>query len=107
MSLLLEWIWQRYGDACKNILITENGWSMPEGDLNDNDRILYMKNYLMNILTMRERLNVTHYFIWSLIDNFEWSSGYKEKYGLLSVNRNTWERTWKKSAFWIRNLLAP
>ena len=107
MSLLLEWMWRRYGDSCKNVLITENGWSMPEGDLDDDDRILYLKNYLMNVLTMRERLNITHYFIWSLIDNFEWNSGYREKYGLLSVDRATKERTWKQSAFWVRNLLAP
>ena len=106
MSLLLEWIWERYGTQCRQVMITENGFSMNYPDMDDTNRILYLKNYFMNVFDNKERLNITHYFIWSLLDNFEWASGYTEKYGLIHVDFETLKRTWKKSAYWVQNLLV-
>ncbi|MGE0045501.1 MAG: family 1 glycosylhydrolase [Hyphomonadaceae bacterium] len=47
---------------------------------------------------------ISGYFHWSLIDNWEWAEGYRSKFGLVAMNRETGQRTPKASYFWFREL---
>ena len=53
-----------------------------------------------------ESVDLRGYYVWSLMDNFEWSGGYKQQFGLLHVDRETQERTKKASFHWLREVLA-
>ncbi|MFX1497740.1 MAG: GH1 family beta-glucosidase [Promethearchaeota archaeon] len=93
------------------IYITENGIACKDnksvdGIIKDNDRINYLKTYLEAIhQAINDGVKVKGYFVWSLIDNFEWVYGYSKTFGLIHINYNTLERTWKKSAYWYRDLI--
>ena len=50
--------------------------------------------------------DVRGYFVWSLMDNFEWGYGYDRRFGIIRVDYDTQERTWKDSAHWYRRLAA-
>ena len=50
-------------------------------------------------------MDVRGYFLWSLMDNFEWEHGYDMRFGIIRVDFTTLERTWKKSAYWYRDLI--
>ena len=77
------------------VLVTENGVAAE----NDERRIEYIKRAIAGVQRCREdRVDVRGYFYWSLLDNFEWVSGYGPKFGLVSVNRETQARTIKPSA---------
>ena len=52
-----------------------------------------------------ESVDLRGYYVWSLMDNFEWSAGYKQQFGLLHVDRETQERTRKASFYWLREVL--
>jgi beta-glucosidase len=51
-------------------------------------------------------VDVRGYFVWSLLDNFEWADGYSKRFGIVYVDYETQRRTLKDSAFWYRDLLA-
>ena len=51
-------------------------------------------------------VNVRGYFVWSLLDNFEWEFGYRRRFGLIHVDFATQQRTWKRSAAWYRDVIA-
>ncbi|XP_075985586.1 myrosinase 1-like [Anticarsia gemmatalis] len=88
----LHWINSTYG--VKDILITENGLPTVEKDLNDFTRLTYIKSNLEQILlAIDDGINVMGYTAWSLMDNFEWSSGYLVSYGLYSVDFTSPNRT--------------
>lgn len=71
---MYRWIKNEYNNP--NVIITENGWS-DEGQVNDTGRIDYMRDHLNAILEARELdCQVIGYAHWSIIDNFEWGSGY-------------------------------
>ena len=53
-----------------------------------------------------ESIELRGYYVWSLLDNFEWSAGYKQQFGLIHVDRDTMARTPKASYYWIRELMA-
>lgn len=94
----------------KNILITENGASFLDepinGKVKDEERIHFLKSYLLQVQrAVGEGLPVTGYFIWSLTDNFEWTEGYRQRFGLVYVNFKTQQRTIKDSGFWYRDFL--
>ncbi|XP_023289585.1 myrosinase 1-like, partial [Orussus abietinus] len=85
------------------IYITENGMS-DLGDTNDPDRIQFFHDYIKSMLLAinDHHVNVKRYYLWSILDNFEWERGYSERFGIVHVdfedpNR---KRTWKKSAYW-------
>nr|DAD17796.1 TPA_asm: hypothetical protein HUJ06_019259 [Nelumbo nucifera]DAD17797.1 TPA_asm: hypothetical protein HUJ06_019260 [Nelumbo nucifera] len=70
-------------------------------------RVEYLKSYLASVnLAMKHGADVRGYFIWSLIDNFEWLYGYTLRFGIYYVDYNTLERTPKLSAIWYRQFLA-
>ncbi|KAE9546881.1 hypothetical protein FO519_009907, partial [Halicephalobus sp. NKZ332] len=85
------------------IMITENGCMDSEGeDLNDVTRVHYLRGHLMTISQAKnvDKVNITGYTVWSLMDNFEWLDGYTTKFGIHRVDFNDPERkrTQKQSA---------
>ncbi|KAH0999514.1 hypothetical protein HUJ05_013325 [Dendroctonus ponderosae] len=105
---LLNYIQEKYNPG--EIVITENGWSTVPGILNDEDRVTYLKGYLSNILdaVVEDGINVTGYTLWSLLDNFEWSQGYTQRFGIVDVDFESPNRTrtYKSSAEWYKRLIA-
>src|SRR3990167_3664004 len=93
------------------IFITENGFASPDavvdGKVVDPRRIDYMRTHLQALLAaMAAGVNVQGFFYWSLMDNFEWDSGYDKRFGLFHVDYATQVRTAKDSAHWYRALIA-
>jgi beta-glucosidase len=96
----------------KSIYITENGASAtdtltPEGKVLDIGRVMYLRNYL----TQRQRaaaegVPVRGYFLWSFLDNYEWSDGYQMRFGIHYVDFATQKRTPKLSAEFYREVIA-
>ena len=92
------------------IYVTENGVTEPGEDeytfvFNDTFRIKYISDYLNNIMkAKRDGINVNGYFVWSLMDNFEWAHGYNKRFGLYFVDYNdeNLKRIPKKSALWFK-----
>ena len=90
----------------KSIYITENGTSgsdqPADGTVYDVDRIMYLRNYLTHLQrATSEGVPVLGYFLWSLMDNFEWSDGFEQRFGLYHVDFDTKRRTPKLSASFI------
>lgn len=80
----------------KPIYVTENGI----GTDDDTRRIAYTDRALASVRAcMDEGIDVRGYIHWSLLDNFEWVYGYKQRFGLVSVDRTTFKRTPKPSAY--------
>ncbi len=96
----------------KAIFITENGCSaddkvLPGGHVDDGDRIEYLRSYLTELQrATSEGFPVQGYFLWSLMDNFEWADGYTNPFGVHHVDYATQTRTPKLSALWYRQLIA-
>ncbi|WP_433973762.1 GH1 family beta-glucosidase [Tunturiibacter lichenicola] len=96
----------------KEIYITENGASStdiltPDGHVYDSDRIMYLRNYLTQLHRgVSEGVPVRGYFLWSLMDNFEWADGYAYRFGIHYVDFATQKRTPKMSAHFYREVIA-
>ncbi|MEU9830993.1 GH1 family beta-glucosidase [Streptosporangium sp. NPDC048047] len=93
-------------------MITENGAAFPDpvaadGRVHDADRIDYLHRHLAAVSeAIAGGADVRGYFVWSLMDNFEWAHGYAKRFGIVRVDRETMERTWKDSAHWYRDVVA-
>ncbi|MFZ6758677.1 GH1 family beta-glucosidase [Undibacterium sp. Ji50W] len=92
------------------VYITENGMAVADqivdGKINDQVRINYVQWHLQAVqAAIAAGVNVQGYFYWSLLDNFEWNSGYEKRFGLVHVDYATQKRTLKESAHWYRNLI--
>jgi beta-glucosidase len=96
----------------KPIVITENGlscrdWVSVDGAVHDPGRIDFMTRYLRELhRAIQAGVRVDGYFHWSIMDNFEWSEGYKERFGLIHVDYATQKRTLKDSALWYAKVIA-
>ena len=106
---LLKWIAERYDNP--PIFITENGCAfddiLVEGAVHDEERLAFFQGYLSAIHEAIEQgVNLKGYFIWSLMDNFEWASGYSKKFGITYINEKTLKRIPKNSALWYKNVIA-
>ncbi|MGR6917252.1 GH1 family beta-glucosidase [[Actinomadura] parvosata] len=94
------------------LMITENGAAFPDpvgedGVVHDADRIDYLHRHLTAVSeAIAGGADVRGYFVWSLMDNFEWAHGYAKRFGIVRVDRETMERTWKDSAHWYREVVA-
>lgn len=103
---LLVWIKKEYNNPL--VYITENGYA-DKGDIDDKDRIKYLKDYMKSILQAiyLDDCNVNAYTVWSLMDNMEWREGYVPKFGLFSVDFDSPEknRTARKSASFYENVI--
>ncbi|MEV0230522.1 GH1 family beta-glucosidase [Nonomuraea sp. NPDC050786] len=102
---LLTGLKKRYGAALPPVLITENGCST-EDTLEDDARIEFLDGHLAAMRrAMAEGVDVRGYFVWSLLDNFEWAEGYHQRFGLVRVDFETQRRTPKASYRWLRDFL--
>lgn len=103
-----KWVHERYGLP---IVITENGmaghdWVNLDGRVPDAPRIDYVTRYLRELRrAMAEGVSVEGYFLWSLLDNFEWAEGYRYRFGLVHVDFVTQQRTLKDSARWYGEVI--
>lgn len=90
------------------LLITENGAAYDDvepiaGVVEDPRRVTYLQEHLRVVLELAdEGVDVRGYFIWSLLDNFEWADGYAPRFGVVHVDFTTLARTPKRSAHWLR-----
>ena len=117
--------WEVYPDAIYEVLtrlhgeydtppiyVTENGAAFADvraadGSVDDPERIVYLAGYVDAVArAMAEGVPVRGYFVWSLLDNFEWSYGYTQRFGLIYVDFETLERVPKSSFEWYRGLAA-
>ena len=92
------------------IYITENGAAVDDhvidGVVDDEQRYRYYQNHLSSVdQAIRKGVDIRGYFAWSLLDNFEWSEGYKMRFGIVYVDYKTQKRTPKRSALWFKEFL--
>lgn len=94
------------------IYITENGAAFKDevsadGKVHDPRRLDYLKHHLIQTrLAMQDGVDVRGYFVWSLLDNFEWAYGFTKRFGIVRVNFETQERTIKDSGEWYSQVIA-
>ena len=105
---LLQWIDQRYDHP--EIIITENGAAFDDklenGKIHDQNRIDFYAGYLNAVHhAIEKNVNIQGYFAWSLMDNFEWASGYSKRFGLHYVDFETLSRIPKESAIWYSEVI--
>lgn len=104
-----KFLYERYH---KPIYITENGVSCLDtialdGEIHDSGRIDFETRYLRQLQkAIEDGADIRGYFYWSLMDNFEWSEGYSQRFGLAYVDYRTGERILKDSAKWYRQVIA-
>ena len=118
-----DWAWEIHPETLLRLLkhidhkapgidlyITENGIGLPdelvEGVVDDQKRIEFVTEHLLAIhQAIEEDCPVKGYYMWSLMDNFSWINGYKKRYGFLHIDRETMQRTAKRSAYWFRDII--
>ncbi|GLV13869.1 beta-glucosidase [Alicyclobacillus hesperidum] len=116
--------WEVYPDALYDLLhrlqkdytdlpiyITENGAAsadvVEDGNVHDADRIAYLHQHLEAARKfISEGGNLKGYYLWSLLDNFEWAFGYTKRFGIIYVDYDTQERIPKDSFEWYRQVIA-
>ena len=85
------------------VLVTESGLATEV----DAERIAYLDEALRGLhRAIADGVDVRGYFVWSLLDNFEWNEGYRPQLGLFEVDRTTFERRPKPSAAWYADVVA-
>ncbi|KAK9077507.1 hypothetical protein SSX86_005844 [Deinandra increscens subsp. villosa] len=112
MEEIVNLIKLRYNN--KPMFITENGYSSPDLKeqrvsklLNDVKRVEFHESYLASLAkSMRDGADVRGYFVWSLMDSYEWLEGYNVRFGLYYVDRQTLTRVPKLSARWYKKFLT-
>jgi beta-glucosidase len=94
------------------IFVTENGaaYDDPEpidGVVEDPARVDYIRDHVAAVeRAIADGVDVRGYYVWSLLDNFEWEYGYDKRFGIVAVDYETQRRTPKRSALWYRDLIA-
>ncbi|MFC8906908.1 GH1 family beta-glucosidase, partial [Micromonospora sp. NPDC057140] len=95
------------------LMITENGAAFddvvtPDGRVHDDRRLDYLYRHVDAVgAAMDAGADVRGYFVWSLLDNFEWGYGYDRRFGIIRVDYDTQERIWKDSAHWLSLIPRP
>ncbi|KOU07387.1 beta-glucosidase [Streptomyces sp. NRRL F-5755] len=104
LTELLTGFRDRYGERLPPVVITENGCSY-EG-VEDRERIIFLDAHIRAVHdAVTAGVDVRGYFVWSLLDNFEWAEGYARRFGLVHVDYGTLARTPKASYHWLRDAL--
>ncbi len=94
------------------LMVTENGAAFRDGpdeagNVHDVERIAYLRDHIAAVGRARQAgAEVIGYFLWSLMDNFEWAFGYSKRFGIVRVDYRTLARTPKASFDWYRDLIA-
>jgi beta-glucosidase len=99
---------ERYGLP---LVVTENGMANADdlcgGAIDDEARIEFLNRYLYEYArAIADGVPCIGYFMWSLLDNFEWAEGYSKRFGMIHVDYETQQRTLKQSAHWYRGVIA-
>jgi len=106
---LLLWVHHQY--RCPPIYITENGAYFDDelaadGKVHDTRRVEFLDRYINAMLEARTGgVDIRGYFVWSLLDNFEWAAGYRPTFGIVKVDFNTLKRTPKDSFYWYQDFV--
>jgi beta-glucosidase len=106
---VLTWLHREYNGI--KLMITENGRPCEdkvdsEGHVSDEKRIEYIREHLIQAnRAMADGVNLTGYYLWSFLDNFEWAEGYWTRFGIVHVNFETLKRTVKDSGYWYRKVI--
>ncbi|WP_102867070.1 GH1 family beta-glucosidase [Pseudovibrio exalbescens] len=105
---VLEQLYERY--TLPPCYITENGVCYNDeptnGVVDDQKRIAYLEKHLaVSAKVIEAGIPLRGYFLWSLMDNFEWAEGYRMRFGIVHVNYETQQRTIKNSGYWYRRLI--
>ena len=109
MNWGVRFVYERYNLP---IYITENGLSCNDktyldGKVHDQDRIDFLTRYIRELeKASNEGIHILGYFHWSFTDNFEWHSGYDERFGLVYIDYATQQRIPKDSAYWYRDYIS-
>ncbi|MHA5049301.1 GH1 family beta-glucosidase [Streptomyces sp. SD15] len=104
LTELLVGFHERYGNRLPPVVITENGCSYD--GIDDQERITFLDSHVRALhRAVEQGVDVRGYFVWSLLDNFEWAEGYTRRFGLVHVDYDTLERTPKASYGWLRDAL--
>ena len=108
---MLLWVKDQYGDP--TIYITENGAAFydppvaSQGRVEDPLRVAYLREHIAAVgKAIARGAKVKGYMLWSLFDNLEWSLGYSKRFGIVHVNFETQERTFKDSAKLYSEVIA-
>ncbi|HVT58508.1 MAG TPA: GH1 family beta-glucosidase [Thermoanaerobaculia bacterium] len=107
---LLLWFRDRYGST--PVYITENGAAFYDppsairGEVDDPLRVHYLREHIRAVgRALAKGVDVRGYFVWSLLDNLEWSLGFSKRFGIVHVDFSTQQRTPKKSAYFYREVI--
>ena len=106
---ILTRVHQEY--APENVYITENGIPVPEGrdvdgKIRDYRRIRYLRDHIAQVhRAWKDGVPMRGYFVWSLLDNFEWALGYSMRFGLIHVDYETQARLIKESGRWYAQVI--
>ncbi len=121
---LTEMGWEVYPEGLTELLVrlhtdyrvppmyvTENGGAfndtVQDGRVHDVDRLEYVARHIEAVAqAMRRGVRMEGYMVWSLLDNFEWASGYAKRFGIVHVDFQTQKRTLKDSAIWYADMLS-
>ncbi len=101
-----------YDYPVPKIYVTENGCSYgdspdAEGRVHDQRRLDYLRKHFSSAYdAMQCGVPLAGYFVWSLMDNFEWAKGYTDRFGITWVDFDTQERIAKDSALWYKDVIA-
>jgi beta-glucosidase len=112
LTEMLTSLRDRYGDALPPVYITENGCSQedtvgPDGSVDDQDRIGYLDGHINAVHdAITGGVDVRGYFEWTFTDNFEWSEGFSQRFGVVYTDFTTQRRIPKASFTWYRDLIA-
>ncbi|HEX6353530.1 GH1 family beta-glucosidase [Actinophytocola sp.] len=92
------------------LMITENGAAFDDelgvDGVRDDERIAYLRDHLTVVReAISAGVDLRGYFVWSLLDNFEWAFGYEKRFGIVHVDYRTQKRVWKDSAHWYRQVI--
>jgi beta-glucosidase len=107
---LLVSIHQKYAPA--KLYVTENGAAFQDdwnggSSVSDPRRVDFLRQYIQGVGEAVEQGVPLHgYFVWSLVDNFEWAEGYAKRFGIVYVDYPTQRRVIKESGYWYASLLA-
>jgi beta-glucosidase len=94
------------------LMVTENGAAFddvvsPDGAVHDERRVDYLRRHVDAVgAAVDQGADVRGYFVWSLLDNFEWGYGYDRRFGVIRVDYDTQKRIWKDSAHWFQRLVV-
>jgi beta-glucosidase len=100
----------RYEGVLPPVYITEGGASfndavLPDGSIDDADRVSYLADHLAAAFEGVPGVDLRGYYIWTLLDNWEWAAGFEQRFGLIRVDPETQDRTPKRSYHWLQKVL--